>query len=470
MTQFDGIGLHRDDGLGFLLGILDAPSEGIGESETVLRSVQVDAVGFPLAAHGFHHRVRDVVRVDLEIPVEQGAHGTAAPANGVVDTEDGFIRSGLDRERAGVFALAAADHRQAGIQERVERQRREDREPDRAILRHIEDILAEAALERCNGVVDDLLDGRALRGAQLIEDALGDVSGTREGPVVLGGLVLPPVILALAAPMADAWEVIFLPVARRVDDVALGIQAVDGQYERGLEGEPAEIDVVGEPELIGQVVAEAIAVDVEFAPEAPRAEPRFDCLCELIGDILAIRKSRLIEPVVEPVREHAGDGMRQVAGGQSLVRLDLIRVDEAIGPRKRGVREQFAADARGMVVLPVFGPVVEVDIPSVPDGLQDFLPVETVADDIREHGGGLIDPEQFHDVIVAVDLEVIGKGRAVVRVEIGHVGTSKKTVVPIDATRRELARKRPFPNGKGRPSITAPRISFCKRPVSSERT
>ena len=131
-----------------------------------------------------------------------------------------------------------------------------------------------------------------------------------------------------------------------------------------LEGEPAEIDVVGEPELIGQVVVEAIAVDVEFAPEAPRAEPRFDCLGELIGDILAIRKSRLIEPVVEPVREHAGDGMRQVAGGQSLVRLDLIRVDEAIGPRKRGVREQFAADARGIVVLPVFGPVVEVDIPS----------------------------------------------------------------------------------------------------------
>ena len=162
--------------------------------------------------------------------------------------------------------------------------------------------------------------------------------------------------------------------------------------------------------------------------------------------------------------------MRQVASGQTLVRLDLIRVDEAIGPRKRGVREQFAADARGMVVLPVFGPVVEVDIPSVPDGLQDFLPVETVADDIREHGGGLIDPEQFHDVIVAVDLEVIGKGRAIVRVEIGHVGTFKRTVVPIDATRRELARKRPFPNGKGRPSITAPRISFCKRPVSSERT
>ena len=134
--------------------------------------------------------------------------------------QDGFIRSGLDRERAGVFALAAADHRQAGIQERVERQRREDREPDRAILRHIEDILAEAALERRNGVVDDLLDGRALRGAQLVEDALGDVRGTRERPVVLGGLVLPPVILALAAPMADAWEVIFLPVARRVDDVA----------------------------------------------------------------------------------------------------------------------------------------------------------------------------------------------------------------------------------------------------------
>ena len=51
------------------------------------------------------------------------------------------------------------------------------------------------------------------------------------------------------------------------------------------------------------------------------------------------------------------------------MRLDLIRVDEAIGPRKRGVREQFAADARGIVVLPVFGPVVEVDIPSVQDGL-----------------------------------------------------------------------------------------------------
>ena len=37
--------------------------------------------------------------------------------------------------------------------------------------------------------------------------------------------------------------------------------------------------------------------------------------------------------------------MRQVAGGQPLVRLDLIWVDEVIGPRKRGVREQFAADA-----------------------------------------------------------------------------------------------------------------------------
>ena len=64
------------------------------------------------------------MRVDLEIPVEHGAHGAAAPANGIVDTEDRFIRSGLDRERADVFALAAADHRQAGIQERVERQRR----------------------------------------------------------------------------------------------------------------------------------------------------------------------------------------------------------------------------------------------------------------------------------------------------------------------------------------------------------
>ena len=84
-----------------------------------------------------------------------------------------------------------------------------------------------------------------------------DVRGTREGPVALGGPVLPPVVLALAAPMADARQVIFLPVARRVDDVALGIQAVDGQYERGLEGEPAEIDVVEEPELIGQVAAEA---------------------------------------------------------------------------------------------------------------------------------------------------------------------------------------------------------------------
>lgn len=270
--------------------------------------------------------------------------------------------------------------------------------------------------------------------------------------------------------MADAREVIFLPVARRVDDVALGIQSVDGQYERSLEGEPAEIDVVEKPELIGQVVAEASAVDIEFAPEAPRAESRFDCLGELIGDILAIRKSRLIEPVVEPVREHAGDGMRQVAGGQPLVRLDLVRVDEAIGPRKRGVREQFAADARGIAVLPVFGPVVEVDIPSVPDGLQDFLPVETVADDIREHRGGLVGAEQVHDVIVAVDLEVIGKGRAVIRVDIGHVGTSSETVVSIDATRGEPARKRPFPNGKGRPSTTAPRVSFCKRPVSSERT
>ena len=30
-------------------------------------------------------------------------------------------------------------------------------------------------------------------------------------------------------------------------------------------------------------------------------------------------------------------------------------------------------------------------------------------------------------------------------------------------------RKRPFPNGKGRPSITAPKISCCKRPVSLER-
>ena len=89
-------------------------------------------------------------------------------------------------------------------------------------------------LERRNGVVDDLFDGRALRGAQLVEDALGDVRGTRERPVVLGGLVLPPVILALAAPMADAGEVIFLPVARRIDDVALIIQVVDGQYERCL--------------------------------------------------------------------------------------------------------------------------------------------------------------------------------------------------------------------------------------------
>ena len=384
------------------------------------------------------------MRVDLEIPVEHGAHGAAAPANGVVDTEDGFIRSGLDRERAGVFALAAADHRQAGIQERVERQRREDREPDRAILRHIEDILAEAALERRNGVVDDLFDGRALRGAQLVEDALGDVRGTREGPVVLGGLVLPPVILALAAPMADAREVIFLPVARRIDDVALIIQVVDGQYERGLEGEPAEIDVVEEPELIDQVVAEAVAVNVERPPEMPRPEPRFDCPGELIGDILAIRKSRLIEPVIEPVREHAGDGMRQVAGGQPLVRLDLIWVDEVIGPRKRGVREQFAADARGIVVLPVFGPVVEVDIPSVQDGLHYVLPVEPVADGIREHRGDLAGAEQVHDVIVAVDLEAIGKGRAVVRVDIGHVGTSSETVVPIDATRRKPARKRPF--------------------------
>ena len=95
--------------------------------------------------------------------------------------------------------------------------------------------------------------------------------------------------------------------------------------------------------------------------------------------------------------------MRQVAGGQSLVRLDLVRVDEAIGPRKRGVREQFAADARGIAVLPVF---------SVPDGLQDFLPVETVADGIREHRGGLAGAEQVHDVIVAVDLEAVGKGRA----------------------------------------------------------
>ena len=41
--------------------------------------------------------------------------------------------------------------------------------------------------------------------------------------------------------------------------------------------------------------------------------------------------------------------------------------------RKRGVREQFAADARGIVVLPVFGPVVEVDIPSVQDGLHYVL-------------------------------------------------------------------------------------------------
>ena len=162
--------------------------------------------------------------------------------------------------------------------------------------------------------------------------------------------------------------------------------------------------------------------------------------------------------------------MRQVAGGQPLVRLDLIWVDEVIGPRKRGVREQFAADARGIVVLPVFGPVVEVDIPSVQDGLHYVLPVEPVADGIREHRGGLAGAEQVHDVIVAVDLEVIGKGRAVVRVDIGHVGTSSETVVPIDATRREPARKRPFPNGKGRPSTTAPRVSFCKRPVSSERT
>lgn len=78
--------------------------------------------------------------------------------------------------------------------------------------------------------------------------------------------------------------------------------------------------------------------------------------------------------------------------------------------------------------------------------------------------------EQVHDVIVAVDLEAVGKGRAVIRVDIGHVGTYSETVVPIDATRREPARKRPFPNGKGRPSTTAPRVSFCKRPVSSERT
>ncbi len=69
------------------------------------------------------------MRVDLEITVEHGAHGAAAAANGVVDAQDGFIPSRLDREGAGVFAVAAADHREAGVNERVERQRREDRGP-----------------------------------------------------------------------------------------------------------------------------------------------------------------------------------------------------------------------------------------------------------------------------------------------------------------------------------------------------
>ena len=93
----------------------------------------------------------------------------------------------------------------------------------------------------------------------------------------------------------------------------------------------------------------------------------------------------------------------------SYTHLDVYkRQDEAIGPRKRGVREQFAADARGIVVLPVFGPVVEVDIPSVQDGLHYVLPVEPVADGIREHRGGLAGAEQVHDVIVAVDLEAVG--------------------------------------------------------------
>ena len=58
-------------------------------------------------------------------------------------------------------------------------------------------------------------------------------------------------------------------------------------------------------------------------------------------------------------------------------------------------------------------------------------------DGIREHRGGLAGAEQVHDVVVAVDLEAVGRG---LRCRLGFIsamfGTSSETVVPIDATRR----------------------------------
>lgn len=72
--------------------------------------------------------------------------------------------------------------------------------------------------------------------------------------------------------MADARKVIRLPGESGIDDVALGIQVVGGQYERGLEREPAEIDVIEEPESLGQVVAQRFAVDIVLTLELAVAE------------------------------------------------------------------------------------------------------------------------------------------------------------------------------------------------------
>lgn len=244
--------------------------------------------------------------------------------------------------------------------------------------------------------------------------------------------------------MADAREVIRLPVERGIDDVTLEIQALDGQYERGLEGEPAEIDIVEEPEPLGQVVAQRFAVDIGPMAELTAVESRFDLLSERIGDFGTVHKARLVEPVVELIRQHAFHGMGKVADSQPLVRLDFLRVDETIGPFERGVGEQFAADASRPLKLLVIGPVIEMDILAIQDGPHDILPVEPVARDIGEHRGGIVGAEQLHDVVIAVDLEVIGRDCAVACIHIGHIrhlqgnGCPHRCYPPVTHTRTPL--------------------------------
>ncbi|MFR5829056.1 MAG: hypothetical protein ACLUE1_08355 [Adlercreutzia equolifaciens] len=72
------------------------------------------------------------MRVDLEIAVE---HVPMAPrtADGVVDAQMGSYLPGLT-VKVPAFSQSPRQIIEAGVNERVER-RREDREPDRAILR-----------------------------------------------------------------------------------------------------------------------------------------------------------------------------------------------------------------------------------------------------------------------------------------------------------------------------------------------